>query len=183
MRRPVSGSVATAVRVAPGGSRVRQQLFLRRVVHVGLVVRDVESSARRCYEAFGIGPWCFYTFTPDSVENMRVHGERVDHAMRIGSARIGEIEWELIQPLDDNSIYAEHLQQYGEGLHHVLVDAGEYDEARARLSRDFLEVASGEWAGHPYSYFDTRESLGCLVEICREPTRDAVLPPPDGRFP
>jgi hypothetical protein len=162
---------------------VTHQLSLERVVQVGLVVCDVEASARRCYEAFGVGPWSFYTFDSESVQDMRVHGKRVDHAMRIGNARIGDVEWELIQPLDDNSIYARHLQQYGEGLHHVLVDLGDYDEARARLGRNFVEIASGVWGGHPYSYFDTREALGCLLEIWRQPESDAALPQPDGSLP
>jgi len=85
--------------------------------------------------------------------------------------------------LDDESIYALLLQQYGEGLHHVLFDVADYDEARTRLEEDHPEITYGRWCGHPYSYFDTRATLGCLAEIWREPTLGTVLPPPDATFP
>lgn len=51
---------------------------------------------------------------------MTVRGQRIEHAMRTAHARIGDIDWELIEPLDDRSICAEHLRSRGEGVHHIL---------------------------------------------------------------
>ena len=48
-----------------------QPLF-RKVLQVGLVVRDSEATARRYWEEFGIGPWRFYTLDP---------GQHVEHAI------------------------------------------------------------------------------------------------------
>ncbi len=156
----------------------------RRVAQIGLVVRSVDATARRCWEEFGIGPWGFWTFDPSCVETMMVRGKRIDHAMRIASTMIGEVEWEIIEPLDERSVYAEHLRQHGEGLHHVLFDVDNYEGARSQLTGlGFEELASGRWHGHPYSYIDTQRSLACIAEIWAPPASRDPLPPPEKTYP
>jgi methylmalonyl-CoA/ethylmalonyl-CoA epimerase len=163
---------------------MKQNPLFTRVAQVGLVVRDAEATAKRCWDDFGLGPWTFYTFDPSRVDEMTVRGERIDHAMRIANAVIGQIDWEIIEPLDEKSIYAEHLRERGEGLHHILFDVSDYDDARSRLSATGAsEIGSGRWYGHPYSYFDTHESLACLTEIWRPPPEGTPLPPPDATYP
>jgi methylmalonyl-CoA/ethylmalonyl-CoA epimerase len=120
--------------------------LLQRIAQIGLVVRSVEHTAERYWNAFGIGPWRFKTLDPSSVEDMKVRGLRVDHAMRIGIAMIGEVEWELIEPLDDKSIYAEHLRIHGEGLHHILFDVGNYQQTCAL----FHKTGAEEIAARPH---------------------------------
>jgi 4-hydroxyphenylpyruvate dioxygenase-like putative hemolysin len=158
--------------------------LFKRITQVALVVKSVEATAKRCWENFGMGPWTFYTFDPSKVEGMTVHGRRVDHAMRTGHATIGDIDWEIIEPLDDRSIYAEHLRKHGEGLHHVLFDVEDYVQAQAQIIRTGgAEITSGNWFGHPYSYFDTQNSLGCIAEIWSPPAAATELPPVEGTYP
>jgi methylmalonyl-CoA/ethylmalonyl-CoA epimerase len=162
---------------------VPKPLF-KRIAQIGLVVKSVERTAKRCWEEFSIGPWTFYTFDPSKVQDMTIRGKRVDHAMRIGHATFGDIDWEIIEPLDDKSIYAEHLRAHGEGLHHILFDVDDYADAKAHLcGKGYEEVVNGKWAGNPYSYFDTRRSLACLAEIWSPPADRTTLPPPEGAYP
>jgi methylmalonyl-CoA/ethylmalonyl-CoA epimerase len=158
--------------------------LLQRIAQIGLVVRSVEHTAERYWNAFGIGPWRFKTLDPSNVEAMKVRGLRVDHAMRIAIAMIGELEWELIEPLDDKSIYAEHLRLHGEGLHHLLFDVGNYEKTCALFHKTGAEeIASGKWHGFRYAYFDTRSSLACLTEIYSPPPAGTPLPPPEHTYP
>jgi 4-hydroxyphenylpyruvate dioxygenase-like putative hemolysin len=162
---------------------VNKPMF-KRVTQIGLVVRNVDETAKRCWEQFGMGPWTFFTFDPSKVQQMMVHGKRVDHAMRTAHARIGEIDWEIIEPLDDKSIYAEHLRTHGEGLHHVLFDVEDYAAAKAHIeAQGHAELASGKWVGNPYGYFDTQKSLACIVELWSPPADSKDLPPPDATYP
>jgi methylmalonyl-CoA/ethylmalonyl-CoA epimerase len=161
-----------------------QKPTFKRISHIGLVVRSVKETAKRCWEDFGIGPWTFYTFDPSCVQEMTLRGKRIDHSIRIGTAMIGDIEWEIIEPLDDRSIYSEHLKTRGEGLHHIMFDVENYAAAKAHLSQTgSSEIVSGKWHGHPYSYFDVQNSLACLAEIWSPPAAGTELPPPDGTFP
>jgi len=155
---------------------VHRQPQLQKIVQIALVVYSVEATARRYWEHFGVGPWKFRTFDAGTVTDMKVRGQRVDHAMRIGIAMLGPMELEIIEPLDDKSIYAEHLRAQGEGLHHLLFDVADYEEASAQFLRAGCpEIASGKWYGYRYAYFDTSRSLGCLTEI--------YSPPPEGTKP
>ena len=56
-----------------------------------------------------------------------------DHAMRVAITMVGRVQWELIQPIGTNNIYAEFLAKHGEGLHHVGVSVDNHGEAIARL--------------------------------------------------
>ena len=165
-----------------------QKPIFKRITQIGLVVKSVEATAQRCWEELGIGPWTFYTFDPakqdSKVEDMIIRGKRVDHAMRMGHALIGDIDWEIIEPLDDRSVYAEHLRLRGEGIHHVLFDVDNYHEIKTHLkNKGYDEVVSGKWGGNPYCYFDLTSVLGCIAEFWSPPEDLQTLPPPESTYP
>jgi len=161
-----------------------QKALFKKISQVALVVRSVDQTVKRCWEEFGMGPWTFYTFDPSNVTEMTIRGQQIEHAMRTAHATIGDIDWEVIEPLDDRSIYAEHLRKHGEGLHHVMFDVDDYAAAKARLAgTGCKELAGGIWFGYPYSYFDSQESLGCLLEIWSPPKVSQDLPPPEATYP
>jgi 4-hydroxyphenylpyruvate dioxygenase-like putative hemolysin len=163
---------------------VTQQTLFKGIKQIALVVHSVERTAARCWNDFGMGPWKFFTFDSSNATDMKVRGRRVDHAMRIALATIGDVELEIIEPLDDKSIYAEHLRTHGEGLHHILFDVGNYETAAAHLLRNGCpEITSGTWHGYRYAYFDTCHSLGCLTEIYSPPPEGTEPPPPERTYP
>src|SRR5262245_54439633 len=90
-------------------------------LQVAMVVRDLDATMRAYVDDYGIGPWEIYEFNPDTVRDMRENGEPVARSWRLALARVGQVQWELIQPLDEESIYARFLAAYGEGVHHVGV--------------------------------------------------------------
>lgn len=49
--------------------------------------------------------------------------------MRLAVAFIGRLQFELIEPVDDKSIYAQHLAERGKGLHHVALAVEDYAQA------------------------------------------------------
>jgi 4-hydroxyphenylpyruvate dioxygenase-like putative hemolysin len=50
--------------------------------------------------------------------------------------------WELIEPLDEEGIYARFLAEKGEGIHHVAVATPNFDETVARADHtDWLAGA------------------------------------------
>jgi methylmalonyl-CoA/ethylmalonyl-CoA epimerase len=163
---------------------VNQKLLLKEIVQIGFVVKNVEEIARRYWDDFGIGPWTFYMFNSSDVKNMAVHGKQLDHAWRAAAAKIGNIQLELIEPLDDNSIYAEYLKKRGEGIHHVQFSTDDHESVKMHMTeKGYQELGSGVLHGIPYSYFDTEKSLALIAETIGLPALESDPILPYGTYP
>ncbi len=146
---------------------------------IALVVRDLEATMKTYVHEYGIGPWQIYEFNPGVVSEMIPE----DCAYRLAVTMVGSVQWELIQPLDDKSMYADHLAKHGEGLHHVAVGGCGYDEALAEAkSKGRRVLQGGHYNGVTFAYLSTDEDLGVITEIYDWP---ADLPPqePDAVYP
>jgi catechol 2,3-dioxygenase-like lactoylglutathione lyase family enzyme len=154
------------------------------VLQIGIVVRDLDAAMKRYWEEFGLGPWAVNTLEPSNTSDMIIRGEPQAFALRAATTQIGSLQWELIQPLDDDSIYAEFLREQGEGLHHVGFGVEDYDEAMTFFLGRGMEVfLGGTWGTIESAYWDTRDSLGCIAEIWREPAEGEDFPEPDATYP
>jgi len=92
---------------------------------------------RRYADDYGIGPWEVYELNAGNAEDFREYGQPVERSGRLAVATIGQVQWELIEPLDEESVYAHFLAEKGEGVHHVAVatpnfDSGAWCAASAR---------------------------------------------------
>src|SRR5689334_5001106 len=74
-------------------------------LQIGIVVRDLDATVQR-YLDYGIGPWSFDVITPDAFENQQEYGRPVANTSRVAHAQVGGVDWELIQPLNDDSLFA-----------------------------------------------------------------------------
>jgi hypothetical protein len=156
---------------------------LKRVLQVAVVVRNVEAAVQRYADEYGIKPWAIYELNPDTVEDMIVRGEPQTYSMKIALADLKGVEFELIEPLDEKSIYAEFLKEHGEGIHHLAFDVGDYDETmKFFFSRGHKILQGGTWNGETYTYLDTRKDLGIITEIYKR-TSDFKVPEPADTYP
>jgi hypothetical protein len=160
--------------------------LFERVIQIGLVVKDLDAAMRDYWELYGIGPWRVYRFDPSTVERMVFRGQPVRFAIRLASADIGGMDWELIQPSDDRSPFAKFLREHGEGLHHIAFEVADYEETLTLCrGRDIGVLHSGlprPGKGGPYTYLDTQATLRCIAEIwpgVDPPSVPESLYPPD----
>ena len=157
---------------------MREPLFTE-TKQIAIVVRDLEATMRTYVEEYGIGPWSIYEFNPDTVSEMVPR----DCAFRLALTMVGSVQWELIQPLDEKSIYAEHLAKHGEGLHHVAVGGTGYDETLAEARAKGRRVLQGgHYNGVTFAYLSTDEDLGVITEIYDWPA-DLAPQEPDAVYP
>jgi len=135
-------------------------------MQIGIVVRDLNAAIRRYVNDYGIGPWDVFEFNPGSVKDLREYGKPVKRSWRLAVAMIGHVQWELIEPLDDESIYARFLAEKGEGVHHIAVVAPNFDETLAMHAKRGNDVVlSGVFSGTQVAYLATNRDLGVLIEI------------------
>ena len=95
---------------------MREPVF-NETVQLGIVVRELEATVRRYVDDYGIGPWEFAQIDAGEANNYREYGRPVERSTRIAVATVGRVMWELIEPLDEEGIYARFLAEKGEGIH------------------------------------------------------------------
>jgi hypothetical protein len=144
---------------------VAQPVFTE-TIQIAIVVRDLEAAMRTYVDHYGIGPWEIYGFNPGNVKDMREDGEPVDRSWRLAISQVGQVQWELIEPLDEESIYARFLAEKGEGVHHVGVASPDFDETvTAQAKRGNGVILGGEYNGIRFAYLATDGDLGVITEI------------------
>lgn len=140
---------------------------LGKIIHLGIVVGNVEQSAAVYESRLGIGPWEFQN-AGEFFERMDVSGGK---GLKIKTAMFhGEgYEIELIEPAGEG-IYADWLKKHGPGLHHLKFETDDSFETVVQEAEEisgrppYLDV---KWPdGRPLvSYADLQEECGLLIEV------------------
>jgi methylmalonyl-CoA/ethylmalonyl-CoA epimerase len=138
-----------------------------------IVVRDLDEAVRRWVGELGIGPWTGYRLEAPRLKEMRYHGEEAEFSLRHALAWQGEMQFELVQPLDGPSIFADHLEAHGEGLHHVGKYVPDHPAAVAEaLAAGFTPLQSARGFGAEgdgaFVYFE-RPGLPLILELIEAP--------------
>jgi methylmalonyl-CoA/ethylmalonyl-CoA epimerase len=151
-------------------SPTREAAFTE-TMQIGIVVRDLDAALRRYVDDYGIGPWQVHEFDPETAKDMHVYGQPVGRSgrgavTRFATTMIGGVMWELIEPLDEESIWARFLAEKGEGVHHIAVATPNFDGAMAeQAERGKDPVLSGSFSGIKLAYLPTDHDLGVITEI------------------
>jgi hypothetical protein len=144
---------------------MRQPLFTD-TLQVAFIVRDLDEAMRVYVEKYGIGPWQIFQFNEGDAEDTVKDDEPATYAMRMAIANVGRLQWELIQPLDEKSHYADFLAENGEGIHHLQMAVSDYDEAVNELrGRGHKVLVGGKFAGTDLVYLSTEREFGVITEI------------------
>ena len=141
-------------------------LPLTRFDQIGIAVKDVDKTGAFMNQSFGIE---FLTMEMPRARAL-LRGKEVEFISRIGIAKVGEMDLELVQILEGEHIVKEFLDRNGPGLHHLGIYV------------DDLEAALGPWqkaggtvvqeTAHPEGigtvYLDTENELENLyVELIK----------------
>ena len=152
-----------------------------------MVVPNLKEAINKYVYEYGIGPMYVIKFSSDNVSDMYLHGKRVNYSMNLGVCPIGDIRFELIEPIS-NSIYSEYYNSYGKGIiHHLKLGIENYSKTINYLkSNNIKNIQSGHQLGdlgkNKYTYLDTTKSLGFILEIV-DIENDFIKPKPDYWFP
>ncbi len=107
------------------------------LTQVGVVVKDVEKAVARLGE-LGIGPFENMTLPPEREEYFREKRMYADFDIR--GTRMGNVQLELIQPLEGDSPHKEFLETKGEGIQHVMYQVDNLEDTVKKLTDKGVEV-------------------------------------------
>lgn len=89
--------------------------LLKRIDHVGVIVRDIEEAVKLFSEVFG--------FKTPSSPYMDSQGE-FESVLLVA----GDVNLELIAPINLSGALANFLERRGEGLHHISIEVDDIDQ-------------------------------------------------------
>lgn len=136
------------------------------VTQIGIIVRDIETKARAWSEILGLPmPDIIITDTVDKTQ-AEYNGKPTPARARLAFFHMGQLDVELIEPIDGPSTWRDQLDQHGDSLHHVAFEIKGMKEITAYLdSRGVPLLQRGEYTGGRYAYFDGAAQLGTILEL------------------
>ena len=130
---------------------------IKRIEHVGVVVRDVEASRRLWEDCFGI----------------KLESEEANAVRKLALYPIGESMVELIAGTTPDSRHAKMVAEGRGGLNHICFEVENIDEALAELKAKGIplidQVPRIGHAGCRIAFIDPSATENCLIELAELP--------------
>ena len=140
-----------------------------KVVQIGIVVRDVEESAKSYAEFFGVEvPKIIISETEDKAKT-RYYGKPTMARVRQAFFNFDNISIELLEPVGGPSTWKDFLDSKGEGFHHIAFEIKGMDDKIAQMQDRGIPLSQqGRWTGGSggrYAYFESEKQLAVILEL------------------
>lgn len=143
-----------------------ESLENNKIIQVGIVVRDIEKTAQKYANIFGVEMPKIRLAFP----NIVYRGTKPIVTARLCSFLMGNVTLELIQPGEEETSWKEHLDTHGEGVHHIGIMVEDLDKAYQVFADNGIErrqYGGADWGS--YTIMDSTD-LGVLMNIkCKKP--------------
>ncbi len=136
------------------------------VTQIGIITRDIEVKARAWSNILGLPmPEIIITDTLDKTR-AEYNGEPTTARAKLAFFHMGQLDVELIEPIDGPSTWRDQLDQHGDSLHHIAFKIKGMQEKVAYLSSQGVPLLQrGEYSGGRYTYLDGVAQLGTILEL------------------
>ena len=151
---------------SPSPSSPPAVLGIRQVCQIAIVVRDIEKS-RQAYAAFfGLPVPPILITEPGLTVNQTYRGRASDARCKLAFFKLDNTEIELTEPLGGDSSWQEILDQKGECIHHIAFRITDTAGKARLLAAEGVPILhqGGDPRTGQFTYFDTREKLGLIIE-------------------
>ena len=141
--------------------------------HISVVVRDMEK-AIKFYESMGIGPFPPLLGPQGTVPltDKTLHGKSDDEwelDLRHAEGGVGDLVFELIQPLAGDTPVKEFLDKKGEGIQHIGFFVDDIEAETAKLAEKGYKITqSAETPTVKWAYFGTDAVGGFAIELMQK---------------
>jgi hypothetical protein len=168
--KPIQATIFPEDINAANSARVK----VNEIKQVGICVKDVIKTAENYWNILGIGPWEIREWGSYVLFDRCCYGKPAWGRERLAHAYIGELELELVQFVEGDSIYADWIEGHGEGIQHLKFLCSDIDETSNLLKEQgFFSLQSGHF-GDPkekaggFNYIDV-PPLHCILEPVHKP--------------
>jgi len=137
------------------------------VTQIGIVVRDIEKSAQEFADFFGVPKPRIGMTRPIEISETEYEGKSTPAQAKQAFFTIGpNITIELLEPDQAPSTWRKHLDEKGEGVHHIAFDIKGMEDKIAKCTENGMPlVQRGKWPTGEYAYMDATAKLKVLIEL------------------
>lgn len=141
------------------------------ITQVSVVVRDLKKTVKQYHELLGWGPWNVFEHKPPLLHDCTLRGKPVEYTLLGTEVFVGQngMNFELLQPLEGESLWHEFLDERGEGIYSIATmfkTEEESEKVKAEFAARGAEVVmSGCIGDHIEFYYMNTEPL---LQICLE---------------
>ncbi len=140
------------------------------ITQVSVAVRDLESKMKAYHQAFGWGPWKIFEADGTKVmHHCEWKGKPADFRVRWAETMVGDLNFELIEPLGVGNPWDEFIETKGEGISSIAVmfdTPAESERVKAQFARDGIGVTAVGHIGDDIEWYflDTELPFKCVIE-------------------
>ena len=150
---------------------LKEILKQAKFAQVGFVVNDIEETKKKYALLFDCAEpsadWC----GEFEVMQTKIFGELAPKANSKLAFfdLVPGVQLELIEPNKEPSVWRDHLDKYGEGIHHIAFNVDDATPVIEQLQKEFGAVVEqegnyGDGTGR-YIYLDCQKELKCRIEL------------------
>ncbi len=137
-----------------------------KVTQVGIVVRNIEASARAYAEVLGTAVPAWELTDPVEKAHTLYKGKPSPGRAKLAFIPLPNVTLELIEPVGGPSTWRDALEAKGEGVHHLAFEVKDMDRRLAELAGKGIPlVQRGDYTGGRYAYVDATARLGIVIEL------------------
>ena len=142
----------------------------RKLVQICMITEDLYKTMENWVKILKVGPWKVMEFNNNTVDELFRDGKQIEEPFRylIGVCFIGDMQIELIQPIEGPLIHMEFLKAKGAGIHHIKekVPEDQFDAILDEYAMMGFKTTQGGWYGADrHAYVDTEPALDFVLEL------------------
>lgn len=144
----------------------KQDLGTTIITQIGIVVNNIEIAAQRWADVFKLPmPDIIITDAVD-LACTEYMGSSTPARAKLAFFDFGQVDVELIEPIDGPSTWKDQLDLHGESIHHIAFEIQGMRESITYLADKGIPlVQRGEYSGGRYAYLDGTGQLGTFLEL------------------
>ena len=133
--------------------------------HIGYVVPELDLALAHFQNKIGALP--FKLIGERISENGWFRGSVVQFKYRIAVGFVGDMQFEIIEPIEGVSTFAEYLERLPQGgVHHLGYAVEDYESSLGRMAlRGYQQVQRGTAGNTRMSYYESSTDSGTITEI------------------
>lgn len=135
---------------------------------IAFVVNDIEAAISTYCNAFGFARPPVIDTPGYAKSKTTVDGQPSEATAKLAFFQTGQLVIELIEPDQTPSVWRDHLNAHGEGVHHIAFGVADTQATQAALAGAGIStLQQGLYADGSgmYTYVDTAPALGVMIEL------------------